>query len=409
MLNSKVQTMKTKHHINFLFFCCISLLVNIHSAVCSQDVASQFLKRSHITDSLLLPYRLYIPDNYDGQILFPTVLALHGAGKRGNDNESHLNKKILPWAEDEIQMKYPSIIIAPQCPEEEYWTRQNVCEAVFSLLDSLLTELSIDTNRIYISGGSMGAYATWFLPTYRDNFFAAGLPVSGGGYEYYIGAINDFPLWVIHGNADDKVPVERSRNMITYLETAGRDPFYTKCNFNNGDCSGMSDFLIGSLIDVGADLFYAEYDGLGHGIGDIHFSDTNAINWLFKQSRANEAYVYDPVVVEQLYKEDSIRNNTINTEYITGNFNEIKSYPNPFSGSISITFEAETSSNAFLEIFDMFGRKIKSMENNSLQYGQNTFIWDATDDSQDKVKVGIYFYVLTVSEKLYQGRLVFVQ
>ena len=49
------------------------------------------------------------------------------------------------------------------------------------------------------------------------------------------------------------------------------------------------------------------------------------------------------------------------------------------------------------------------MENNSLQYGQNTFIWDATDDSQDKVKVGIYFYVLTVSEKLYQGRLVFVQ
>jgi predicted peptidase len=76
----------------------------------------KFEIRSHIFQNTALPYRIYIPENYDSSKSYPLLLALHGAGERGFDNEIQIRKHSLgtAWANSAVQQKNPCIIVAPQ-------------------------------------------------------------------------------------------------------------------------------------------------------------------------------------------------------------------------------------------------------------------------------------------------------
>src|SRR4051794_32042512 len=71
-----------------------------------------------------LPYRIFIPQGYDSAKKYPLVLFLHGAGERGTDNKAQLvHKSCIIWASPEYQAKNPCFVVAPQCPENDKWTR----------------------------------------------------------------------------------------------------------------------------------------------------------------------------------------------------------------------------------------------------------------------------------------------
>lgn len=245
----------------------------------------KFLIRAHTYNDFTLPYRLFVPDLYDPNRHYPAVLALHGGGKIGDDNVSHLNNKILPWADVEIQINYPSFVIAPQCPWGHGWTSEDVRATVFDMMDSLAAEFSIDQRKIYISGGSMGGYGAWILPVFRPYQFTASVPISGGGRSEAAAVISHIPFWVIHGKVDDVVPVDRSRAMIAALEQLGRSPVYTHCNLLTDDCTGLTHTSIQEAIDAGADLFYSEYPNERHNIGNIHFGNARLLSWLYQQEK----------------------------------------------------------------------------------------------------------------------------
>lgn len=67
-----------------------------------------------------LNYRQLYPD-YDTLRKYPLVIFLHGSGERGNDNESQLKWGTMNFATDQNMIKYPAIVIAPQCPEKMSW------------------------------------------------------------------------------------------------------------------------------------------------------------------------------------------------------------------------------------------------------------------------------------------------
>jgi predicted peptidase len=237
---------------------------------------SKFLIGSYkAKDSLNLPYRLFIPKNYDSKKTYPLVLALHGAGERGTDDSIQLTTHHLAtvWAVDSNQAKRPSFILAPQCPPwPAVWVNtpfgqgtynqdkvplQPPLRAVVELLDSMLIKYSIDTNRIYVVGLSMGGYATWDILMRYPKRFAAAVPICGGADTSKAPLIKHVPIWAFHGDSDKTVPVEATRQMIAALRKAGGTPRYT------------------------------EYPKVGHGSWGPALQEPELPLWLFAQKRTS--------------------------------------------------------------------------------------------------------------------------
>ena len=101
---------------------------------------------------------------------------------------------------------------------------------VKSLIESVLEEFSIDRNRIYITGQSMGGMGTWAMIAAYPDFFAAAVPVCGRGDTSKAPLIveNKVAVWAFHGAMDPTVPPENSRDMIAALKEAGGRPKYTE-------------------------------------------------------------------------------------------------------------------------------------------------------------------------------------
>lgn len=71
----------------------------------------------------------------------------------------------------------PCIVISPQVPDGAWWDS----EILDALIDHILETYPIDSNRIYVTGLSMGGYGTWDVITKYPERFAAAIPICGGG------------------------------------------------------------------------------------------------------------------------------------------------------------------------------------------------------------------------------------
>ena len=164
-----------------------------------------------------LNYRMLSPDRNNIR-KYPLIIFLHGAGEKGNDNESQLRFGVMNLAEDKISSMYPAFIIAPQCPANMRWANVNdnrsTCEVhllpspskpmklLIELIQKIKKELPVDTNRIYITGLSMGDFGTYDAIEPYPQLFAAAVPVSGGGDTSMAASIATIPLWIFHGAED---------------------------------------------------------------------------------------------------------------------------------------------------------------------------------------------------------------
>jgi predicted esterase len=262
-------------------FCVISF-----TTLFAQDsIVVKFVARSHTFQGVTLPYRLFIPDNYSPSQKYPLVLALHGAGERGTDNLIHirLHRLATSWADPVNQAKYPCLVVAPQCPPNQSWDVDAIVATVSSLLDSLANEFTIDSNRLYVTGLSMGGFGTWDLITRFPNRFAAAIPMSGGWYPDLVSRIANTPIWNFHGRVDPTVPVSESRDMIEALKGIGRTVVYTRCW--NSDCTGLPDSVIALYVKSHADLFYTEYQYGGHVIWAESYDYPLLFPWVFDKYR----------------------------------------------------------------------------------------------------------------------------
>ena len=149
-----------------------------------------------------IPYRLFIPENYSPSQKYPLVLALHGDGARDTNNTSQMDGTATVWADPVNQAEYPCFVVVPQCPVNEVWSDAPIAGAVIDLVDSLIREFTIDTNRLYITGHSMGGFGTWDMITLFPNRFAAAIPMSGGGHPALVSRIANTPIWDFHGALD---------------------------------------------------------------------------------------------------------------------------------------------------------------------------------------------------------------
>ncbi|MBP3959063.1 prolyl oligopeptidase family serine peptidase [Gemmata sp. G18] len=223
-------------------------------------------------DGKTLPYRLMKPADPEAGKKYPLVVILHGAGERGVDN-----KKQLVWFWKDKQpsvLTRPEVtaakafVIVPQCPEGKRWVEvawekgsykspeiSEPLKLTLALTDSLLKDLPIDPDRVYIVGMSMGGYGALDAAQRRPELFAACVPICGAGDVSKAKDIAHVPVWAFHGDADTAVPVSGSREIIDALKKAGAEPKYT------------------------------EYPKVGHNSWSPAFEEKEFWNWIFSQKR----------------------------------------------------------------------------------------------------------------------------
>lgn len=168
-------------------------------------------------------YLLSLPKGYGAdETRWPLILFLHGAGERGDDLE--LVKKHGPPKLVQEGRKFPFIIVSPQCPVGEVWS----VDVLGALLDEVIEQYAVDTERIYLTGLSMGGFGTFALGIAQSERFAAIAPICGGGMPLVVRPEHArIKAWVFHGAKDPVVPMSESEKMVGVLRRAGADVRFT--------------------------------------------------------------------------------------------------------------------------------------------------------------------------------------
>ena len=74
------------------------------------------------------------------------------------------------------------------------------------------------------------------------------------------------------------------------------------------------------------------------------------------------------------------------------NFSLRQNYPNPFNPSTEILFDIPTRSQVTISVFNVLGRKVRTLIDEELAPGSYSRTWDGTSDSGESLSTGIYFY-----------------
>jgi predicted peptidase len=123
----------------------------------------------------------------------------------------------------------------------------------FEILDAMEKEYSIDRDREYIAGQSMGGEGVWAALALVRGRFAAAIVLCSDGFDDQVAADARVPVWIFQGEADPVVSVERARKWVAGLRQAGGSPKYT------------------------------EVPGVGHNVWETAFANSDAASWLLSQ------------------------------------------------------------------------------------------------------------------------------
>jgi predicted peptidase len=179
------------------------------------NLAGRSFKKT-ITRTVGAKYLLSLPGAYSDKEKWPLLLYLHGGMGRGDDLEKLMWYPVPKMLREGKSL--PFVVIVPQCPEGGMWTDT---EMLMALVDQVIADYSVDPDRVYLVGYSMGGHGAWYLAYSYPNRFAAVAPMSGMSNPWWATRLKDVPIWAFHGGKDDRVPVSETEGMVAALEKEG--------------------------------------------------------------------------------------------------------------------------------------------------------------------------------------------
>ncbi|MBO62853.1 MAG: hypothetical protein CMG33_04935 [Candidatus Marinimicrobia bacterium] len=170
----------------------------------------------------------------NSELKAPLIIYLHGAGGKGDDLNM-IKRQVMPLLKG-IQKftKEQCIVVAPQCLKESRNGGRGTwkVEELNLFLEQLKKTLSVDVNRIYLTGNSFGGYGSWLWGGHNPEHFAAILPIVGGigpggpkdvtpDLDKWAAKLAQVPVYAFAGKKDRVVPAERSERMVAAIIKAG--------------------------------------------------------------------------------------------------------------------------------------------------------------------------------------------
>jgi predicted peptidase len=258
-------------------FLSLYLLITVPAHAKKSDTG--FLDRTLTLQGVTYKYQVFIPEDWTPHHKWPVILALHGAGERGDDGVLQTDVG-MGTAIRTNRSAIEAIVVMPQCRKNLWWTLPPMDDLAMSALQEATKEFHGDTQRTYLTGLSMGGFGAWYLAEKYPGRFAALIVICGGirppaaalnaypdlakvtppdspkSYSTAAARVGKIPVWIFHGADDNTVPVAESQRMNEAMK------------------------------QIGAEVHYTEYPGVGHASWDRAYDEPKLFPWLFSKSLA---------------------------------------------------------------------------------------------------------------------------
>jgi len=159
---------------------------------------------------LELMYNLYLPKNYDKNRPYPMVLFIPDASATSDQMTTTLTQGVgaVIWATPSDQARHEAFVLAPQYSRgpvvndnSEY---SEDLDVTVRLVKDVANRYSIDKNRIYTTGQSMGCMMSIAMQIQHPDLFAASILVAGQWDPEKMKAIAHKNMWILVGEGDFK-------------------------------------------------------------------------------------------------------------------------------------------------------------------------------------------------------------
>ncbi|WP_433937803.1 hypothetical protein AB3662_26980 [Sorangium cellulosum] len=218
-----------------------------------------------------VPYRVCVPERWDGTSELPLVMFLHGAG---NDESSYLdqnNKQMVTLADQHgvllvsplgyngaygTYLRLPAVFGQPEEAEKLLSMRtpererdQELSEKdVINVLELVLNEYPIDRSAMFLTGHSMGSAGTWYIGAKYADYWEALAPMSGpfvqeSGYPW--DRLRDMPIFVTEGTLGTP-SLTGSRALRDWMMAGGYAITYKEVD---ADHAGMVPLVLPDVFD----------------------------------------------------------------------------------------------------------------------------------------------------------------
>ena len=75
-----------------------------------------------------------------------------------------------------------------------------------------------------------------------------------------------------------------------------------------------------------------------------------------------------------------------------------ENYPNPFNPRTTIKFDLKDPGRVELSVFDIAGRRVKSLVSESMAAGHHDVVWEGKDSLGREASAGVYFFRLKTED-----------
>ena len=194
-----------------------------------------------------LTYLVSYPEGFSQDKKYPLVVYLHGRGCCIASTEKlHKTTSLAHLVARQNERGF--IVVAPHCPSGNWneWMMH-----LIRFVEHARETSYIDATRIYLTGNSMGGYGTWELAILRPGWFAAIMPICGGGLPGMAKRLLGLPIRTFHGLRDKTVDPIESLQMVKAVNMAG----------------SRAELIL--------------YPELGHNSWDAAYTDESNYDWMF--------------------------------------------------------------------------------------------------------------------------------
>ncbi len=209
----------------FLLVFCVVLAGLVGCALRGNTTESDVVELTLEHDGLTRRYNLYLPSSYDSETPMPLVMALHGGGSNGaqmarltgfNELADEMGFAVVyPYGTGNLD----SVLTwnAGHCCTYALVNQIDDVGFLSTLIDELITNYAIDSERIYVTGMSNGGMMTYWAGASLADKIAGIAPVAGtiGGQILEAGQLiqipvpsRPVPVIIFHGKEDMRVSYE---------------------------------------------------------------------------------------------------------------------------------------------------------------------------------------------------------